>query len=97
MENLEFVKKSDVLLDFVDPRHAGLSIRFFEGMYYKKKVITDNKMVRNYDFYHPDNIFVLDNNYEDIMEFLKIPYYEISEMIVKSYGFSNWIEMVTTQ
>lgn len=96
-ENLEFVKKSDVLLDFVDPRHAGLSIRFFEGMHYKKKVITDNKMVRNYDFYHPNNIFVLESNYHDIGEFLKIPYFEISAEIVKKYGFSSWIEKITNQ
>ncbi|WHF51236.1 hypothetical protein QGN23_12465 [Chryseobacterium gotjawalense] len=93
-ENLEFVKKADVLLDFVDPRHDGLSIRFFEGMYYKKKVITDNKMVRNYEFYHPSNILVLENNYQDIDEFLKIPYYEISDKIVKKYGFSSWIKKI---
>lgn len=93
-ENLALVQKSDVLLDFLDSRHAGLSIRFFEGMYYKKKVITDNKMVRIYDFYHPNNIFVLDNNYHEIEEFLRIPYFEISEEIVKSYGFSSWIQKI---
>ena len=94
-ENLELVKKADVLLDFVDPRHDGLSIRFFEGMYYKKKVITDNKTVQNYDFYHPNNIFVLDNNYEDIERFVKLPYCEIPLDIVKSYSFSNWIKKIT--
>ena len=93
-ENLEFVQKSDILVDFVDPRQVGLSIRFFEGMYYKKKVITDNKMVKNYDFYHPNNIFVLENNYQDIHDFLKTPYYEISEEIVKKYGFSGWIRKI---
>ena len=94
-ENLEFVKKSDVLLDFVDPRQVGLSIRFFEAMYYKKKVITDNKMVKTYDFYHPDNIFVIDDNYDQIEEFIKIPYQEIPEDIVKSYSFSTWIRKIT--
>ncbi|MFP3594069.1 hypothetical protein [Chryseobacterium sp. SIMBA_038] len=94
-ENLEFVKNSDILLDFVDPLHNGLSIRFFEGMYYKKKVITDNIMVKNYDFYHPDNIFVVENdNYKNIEQFLKAPYHELSEDIVKKYGFSNWIKEV---
>lgn len=94
-ENIELVKKSDILVDFVDPRHSGLSIRFFEGMYYKKKVITDNIKVKQYDFYHPDNIFVLENeNYDAINEFLKIPYQEIPENIVKKYGFSNWIQQI---
>ncbi|MDR6546843.1 hypothetical protein J2810_002912 [Chryseobacterium rhizosphaerae] len=95
LENLRNVEKADVLLDFVDPVHNGLSIRFFEGMYYKKKVITDNIMVRNYDFYHPNNIFVLESdNYEKIDDFLKIPYQEISEEIVEKYGFSRWIKEI---
>lgn len=95
-ENIELVKKSDILVDFLDPRHSGLSIRFFEGLYYKKKVITDNKMVKQYDFYHPNNIFVLENNnYNHIEDFLKVPYHEMSEEIVKKYGFSHWIKQIT--
>lgn len=94
-ENLEQVKSSDVLLDFVDPLHDGLSIRFFEGMYYKKKVITDNIMVKNYDFYHSDNIFVVENdNYKNIGQFLKTPYHDLPEEIVKQYGFSSWIKEI---
>ena len=94
-ENLEFVKDSDILLDFVDPLHNGLSIRFFEGMYYKKKVITDNIMVKNYDFYHPDNIFVIEHdNYENIEQFLKTPYNELPGSIVTKYGFGSWIRNI---
>ncbi|WP_143052635.1 hypothetical protein [Chryseobacterium taichungense] len=94
-DNLEFVKNSDILLDFVDPLHNGLSIRFFEALYYKKKVISDNIMVKNYDFYHPDNIFVVENkNYQNIEKFLKKPYHDLPEDIVKKYGFSNWIREI---
>lgn len=94
-ENLEKVKDADILLDFVDPLHNGLSIRFFEGMYYRKKVITDNIMVKNYDFYHPDNIFVVENNnYKNIEQFLKTPYFELPTEIVKKYSFSNWLKEV---
>lgn len=96
-ENLDLVKSSDILLDFVDPLHNGLSIRFFEGMYYKKKVITDNVMVKKYDFYHPDNIFVVENNnYKNIEQFLKKPYFTLSDDIVKKYSFSNWIKKIIT-
>jgi len=96
LENLKNIEQSDVLLDFVDPVHDGLSIRFFEGLYYKKKVITDNKTVKNYDFYHPDNIFILEhNNYDKVEAFLKLPYHEIPDSIVKKYGFSSWIRQIT--
>lgn len=95
LENLKKVEKADILLDFVDPVHNGLSIRFFEALYYKKKVITDNIMVKNYDFYHPSNIFVLENNnYNKIDVFLQTPYHEISDDIVKKYGFSDWIRQI---
>ncbi len=95
LENLRNVEKADVLLDFVDPIHNGLSIRFFEAIYYKKKVITDNQTVKGYDFYHPDNIFVLDENFDQIDSFLNTPYRELSEEIVKKYGFSHWIKEIT--
>ena len=96
LENLKNVEESDVLLDFVDPVHNGLSIRFFEGLFYKKKVITDNKTVKSYDFYHPNNIFVLENdNYNLIENFLTLPYYEVNNEIVKKYGFTNWIKQIT--
>ncbi len=95
-ENIENVKKSDILLDFVDPRQVGLSIRFFEGIYYRKKVITDNLNVKIYDFYHPDNIFVLENdNYDLILEFIKKPYHNLPDEIINKYGFSEWIKNIT--
>lgn len=95
MENLKNVENADILIDFVDPVHNGLSLRFFEGMYYKKKVITDNKMVKQYDFYHPNNIFVLENeNYPLINDFINSPYFEVPENIVKKYGFSSWIKRI---
>lgn len=94
-ENIENVRKSDVLLDFIDPRHNGLSIRFFEGMYYRKKIITDNPEVRNYDFYHPDNIFILyKDNFSGISEFVRKPYFNLPENVVRNYSFSEWIKRI---
>lgn len=93
-DNLKNVENADVLLDFVDPNHNGLSIRFFEALYYKKKVITDNITVKEYDFYNPNNIFVIENNYQDIAAFLEKPYYDIPKEIVDQYGFSNWIKQI---
>jgi hypothetical protein len=93
-ENIEEVIKSDILLDVIDPVHKGLSIRFFEAMYYKKKVITDNIEVKNYEFYDSNNIFVIENNnLENLTNFLKMPYKELT-IDTKKYGFTNWIHNI---
>ncbi|CAD7286423.1 hypothetical protein [Campylobacter suis] len=92
-ENLENVKKSKVLVDFVIDVHHGLSLRTFEALGYNKKLITTNKTIKYYDLYNPNNIFILDNNFEEIDDFLAKPYI-IDEQIRSKYGFGNWIRYV---
>ncbi len=91
-KNVEGVQKSKAILDFKLSYHNGLSFRFFEGMKYRKKIITNNASVKHYDFYHPDNVFITDfQNLDGLKEFLEKPYHEIDEKIFEKYGFKNWI------
>ena len=93
--NLDAAKRSLALLDFKLPYHNGLSFRFFEGMKYRKKLITNNLSVKHYDFYHPDNIFITDfQNLDGLKEFLEKPYHETDGKIVEKYGFKNWIHYI---
>lgn len=93
-ENLLASRKSKVLLDFVISEHNGLSLRTFEALGHDKKLITTNKEIIKYDFYHPNNIFILDNNFDDIPEFLDKPYHHIEPKIKEKYSFGNWIKYV---
>lgn len=94
-ETLKEVLKTRAILDLKLSVHDGLSFRFFESMKYKKKILTDNVTVKKYDFYNPENIFVLENkNYEGLIGFLKNDYIEIDFNIYKKYGFSNWINYI---
>jgi hypothetical protein len=64
-------------------------------MNYEKKLITNNSSVKNYDFYHSDNIFITDYiNFDGLEEFLAKPYQKIDEKMVQKYGFENWIKYV---
>lgn len=92
-ENLSRIQNCDVLLDFKAREHNGLSLRFFESMKYKKKIITNNKHVADYDFYRKENIFILyqDNN-EQILDFVNSNYMDIPEEIVRKYSFSYFLE-----
>ncbi|QOW10886.1 hypothetical protein Q73A0000_11220 [Kaistella flava (ex Peng et al. 2021)] len=94
-ENMQFTKSSKAIIDFKLPYHNGLSFRFFEAIFYEKKVLTNNSSVRKYDFYHPYNIFVTDfDDLAGIEEFMNLPYQKLSENIVQKYSFSNWIKYV---
>ncbi|WP_324682028.1 hypothetical protein [Bibersteinia trehalosi] len=93
-ENLNAARQSRILLDFVISEHKGLSLRTFESIGYDKKLITTNAEVKKYDFYHPNNMFVLDNNFDELEAFLTKPYIELDPSIKKKYSFSNWVNYV---
>ncbi|MDO4896672.1 MAG: hypothetical protein Q3971_04845 [Moraxella sp.] len=96
-DNLNHVKNSDVLVDFVKEEHDGLSFRFFEAIHYHKKLITNNPKVMEYDLYHPDNVFIWDNqnlDLEKFQEFLHNPYTILDKSITEKYAFGNWIKYI---
>ena len=89
---LERIAESKAILDVVQDNQTGLTIRVMEGLFFKKKLITTQPSIKEYDFYHPDNVFILGlDNLEFLPTFLQKQYYEISEDIIKSYDFCNWI------
>ncbi|WP_429945747.1 hypothetical protein V5G99_08355 [Bibersteinia trehalosi] len=93
-ENIALAKQCHCILDFVIAQHSGCSFRVFEALGYGKKLITTNKNIKYYDFYHPNNMFVLDNNFDELEAFLTKPYVELDPSIKKKYSFSNWINYV---
>lgn len=94
-KNLQKVQYCDAVVDFVNPNHSGLSFRVFDAMCFNKKLITTNKTIKNYDFYHPNNILIWENNTPDsLCDFLAKPYQLIDENIKNYYSFSAWIERI---
>ena len=93
--NLQRAKQAKVLVDFVTDAHKGLSFRTFEALGYQKKLITTNPHTMDYDFYHPDNIYILQpDNLDGIQTFLDTPYHPIANEIREKYSFGNWIKYV---
>lgn len=96
-ENLEKVANSRFLIDLKnDSVHEGLSFRIFDALGTDKKIITNNQIVKDYDFYDPQNILCLDEtlNLSNIDQFLNTPYKEIDPLIKKKYSFTNWIKYI---
>ncbi len=93
-ENIvHLIDQSRCIIDIVQNGQIGLTLRPMEAIFFRKKLITNNIDIMNYDFYCSENIFVLGVDSEKKLEtFLFIPYKELDEKIVKQYTFECWLE-----
>lgn len=92
---LEELVQYDMLLDLLISEHQGLSFRIFEGLFYKKKVITNNKNIRDRDFYHPNNYYIIEGDeFLGLKEFLESPYIDIDSKTQEKYSFSAWFNKI---
>lgn len=98
-EVVENIKKSRCILDLNQEEQSGLTLRIMEGIFYGKKIITNNSFVKNYDFYNHNNILILnfekDRNIKNkIKEFLMKEYIPIFKEIIKKYSVEYWFESI---
>lgn len=94
-ELLGYCAESRIQLDMQHPKQTGLTMRTIETLGAKKKLITTNSDVVNYDFYRPENILVVDRyNPQITQEFINTPWKEIPEDIYKKYSISSWLNTV---
>lgn len=91
-EVLKIISKSRIIIDIQHPKQIGLTMRTIEMLGAKKKLITTNKDVLNYDFYNKNNILVIDRENPKIeKEYLNVPYVEIDKKIYEGYSLKNWL------
>ena len=92
----DLIMKSNAMLDVVcRDDQSGLSFRVFESMMYRKKLITSNVDIINYDFYNPNNILVVNKEVSNITkEFFETEYQDIDEEIYNKYTLKSWVEKV---
>ncbi|WP_424004051.1 hypothetical protein [Maribacter sp. IgM3_T14_3] len=92
---LNIVQNSKCVLDIERPVQRGLTMRTIEILGARKKLITTNKDIVNYDFYNSNNILVIERDNPRItLEFLEGPYIEIPTEVYQKYSIDNWIHEV---
>ena len=80
------------VIDVEHPGQHGLTMRSIEIVGLRRKLITTNRDVVNYDFYNPNNIFIVDRNKPIIdMTFFDKPYNYLQEDVYMKYSLENWI------
>ncbi|UXN67831.1 hypothetical protein N8A98_01870 (plasmid) [Devosia neptuniae] len=87
--------RSKAILDIEHPRQTGLTIRTFETLGSRKKLVTTNRVAIETDFYHQSNIHVIDRKNPKIRrEFTEEPYEVLSDYIYNKYSISGWTEEI---
>lgn len=90
---IEIVKSSRAILDFNVPEQSGISQRPFEALHFRKKLITNNRYIQEYDFYDKNNVFILGvDDIAEVKTFLNSPSVNISKKIEDRYYVASWIE-----
>lgn len=88
----QYYDRAKVILDLVREGQSGLSFRVFEAMALKKKIITTNSYITQYDFFNPENILVLNANMSNMTEeFFETPYQDLPREIYEKYTIQNWV------
>lgn len=92
-----FAKEYDsrIIVDVPQPGQFGLTIRVFEAMGMNKKIITTNPDIINYDFYLPQNIYVIKNKSIDFNDvFFKEDYIMLDDNIKRKYSITEWLKRI---
>lgn len=88
----EIYDTAKCVIDIESAKQCGLTMRTIEMIGLRKKLITTNKDIVNYDFYHENNILVVDReNFVLDEAFIEKPYHEFDEKLYEKYSLSHWL------
>lgn len=87
----KIIMNSKCILDSAQSGQVGLTIRVLESLGAKKKLITTNPDIVNYDFYREENIYVYSGEIDYSAKFFVCPYVEIEKEIYDKYSLRSWL------
>lgn len=94
-ELLKRIDSSRVVLDIQHPSQTGLTMRVIEMLGAKKKIITTNKDIVNYNFYRANNVLYIDRENPKLnISVFESDYLELEKEIYFEYSLLGWLEEV---
>lgn len=85
-------RKSKVILDINHPHQKGLTMRTFEAIGARRKLITTNKEIVKFPFYNPNNIYIIER--DNILldkAFFETDYQDIENNIYDKLSMEGWL------
>ena len=90
---MSLVNESRCILDINYTEQKGLSLRAYEALASQKKYITTNYEIKNYDFYNPQNILVVESNHIEIpKDFIESPFEPVDNGVLYKYSVKGFID-----
>lgn len=87
--------QSRAVLDIEHPLQTGLTMRTLETLGARKKLVTTNAGIRNYDFYVAENICIVDRRRPEIpADFFRTPYRDVPPDVYQRYRLAGWMDEV---
>ena len=90
---IDILNKTKCILDINPPYQTSLSTRAHEAMAARRKYITTNKHIKDYEYYNSNNVLVVDINNPIIpKEFLETPFEPVPEEILYKYSVKGLVD-----
>lgn len=90
-EMFSYLKRSKCSVELCPPGQKALTTRSFEAIHTKTKIITTNPLIKNCDYYNPDNVLVVDEQNPIIPEgWIRTPFREIGEGVLNRYSLDSF-------
>ena len=90
---VEMLNHCKAILDMNPPYQTSLSTRAFESLAARRKYITTNKHIEDYEFYNTNNILIIDADNPVIpRSFLESPYQEVPKDVLYKYSVGGLVD-----
>lgn len=92
-ELYEKMSHASSIVDVIYPGQESLSMRVLEALGSNTKLITDFEGIKNYNFYNPKNIMVIDpKNIKIDLSFLESDFQNIEHSLMEKYTIKAWVD-----
>lgn len=91
-ENIDLILKARAILDIMQSEQTGYTMRIPESMVNHIKLITNNKKIMEYEFYTPNNIFIIgQDSFDRLPDFVNTPWDHSKDEWINNLVFEFWI------
>lgn len=92
---LKITQQSKAMIDTERRFQYGLTMRTIEMLGAKRKLITTNPNIKNYDFYNTDNIYIYNRGEIDLqIDFFEEPFIILDSKVSQKYSLKSWVKEI---